>query len=90
MEIKSLSAEKAAVELINHFVALAPISEFNHKGKRNFQLPLAEHTDENRRREELLPIDKYDWLSFDKMFRPVALHPDSERGVHCKCIHLTC
>lgn len=86
MEIRSLTAEKASVELINKYVARIEISAVNRKGQRQFQLPLAEQNDDNRRKEELMPIDKFDWMSFEKMFRPVAVAADTERGYLCKFI----
>lgn len=84
MEMKSLATEKATVELINKYVERIEISQVNRKGVRQFQLPLEEQTAENKRKEELLPIDKYDWLSYDKIFRPVAIFAESERSYHCK------
>lgn len=81
--MKSLAAEKATVELINKYVAQADIGLINRKGQRQFQLPLEEQTHENFRKEELMPIDKFDWLSFDKIYRPVAILADSERPFQC-------
>lgn len=79
-----MSAENATVELINKFVSRCAIKELSRKGIRQFQLPLGEQTDENRRTEELLPIDKFDWLSFEKVFRPIGVHADSERSYQCE------
>lgn len=86
IEMKSLGAEKATVELINKYVDQATIGPNNRKGQRQFQLPLENQTNENRRKEELLPIDKFDWLSFDKINRPVAILADSERSYQCDYI----
>lgn len=82
--MRSQAAEKATVELINKYVNDIEIGPNNRKGIRQFQLPLDQQTADNRKKEEALPIDKYDWLSFDKIFRPVAMFPDSERSYHCK------
>lgn len=84
IELKSLSAEKATVELINKYVEAIQVSEFNRKGLLQFQLPPDKITPENWRVEEHKPIDKYDWLSFEKVFRPVAVMPEAERSFHCK------
>lgn len=81
--MKSLAAEKATVELINKYVEQANIGPTNRKGQRQFQLPLEEQTPENRRKEEVLPIDKYDWMSFEKINRPVAIINESERSFQC-------
>lgn len=81
--MKSQAAEKAIVELINKFVSLIEFDALNRKGQRQFQLPLSEITPENWRKEEALPIDKFDWISFEKIFRPVAVFPDSERSYYC-------
>lgn len=81
--MKSLAAEKATVELINKYVEQAVIGPNNRKGQRQFQLPLEEQKAANIRKEELMPIDKYDWLSFEKINRPVAVYNDSERAYHC-------
>lgn len=86
IELKSLAAEKATVELINKYVEQAVISEMNRKGQRQFQLPLAQHTPANHRKEEMLPIDKFDWLSFEKIYRPVASFNESERSFQCSLI----
>lgn len=77
-------AEKATIELINKFVSQIEIGLFNRKGKRQFQLPKSEITEQNWRAEEWLPIDKFDWLSFEKINRPVLIFPDTEKPVLCK------
>lgn len=81
---RALAAEKATVELINKYVTDAVIGPLNSKGLRQFQLPPDEITQENKRKEEPMPIDKYDWISFEKVFRPIAIPPDSERSYHCE------
>lgn len=83
MELKSLATEKATVELINKYIERIEISPLNRKGVRQFQLPLEEQTAENKRKEESMPIDKFDWLSYEKIFRPVAIFAESERSYHC-------
>lgn len=78
---KSTSAEKAAVDLINYFVEKAEnIPLYDKSGK--FKLPLSEIDDNNRRFEELKPINKYDWLSFDKMFSPVGYASPDENEIN--------
>lgn len=89
IELKSLSAESATVELINKFVDRCVIKELSQKGIRHFQLPLDQQTAENRRTEESLPIDKFDWLSFEKVFRAVGLHAESERSYQCERLYLS-
>lgn len=81
--MRSLSAETATVELINKFVKTIEVNSYDDRGHRVYMLPINEITDANRRKEELLPIDKYDWLTFDKIFHPVMVYPDSERYTHC-------
>ncbi|XP_062548437.1 dynein axonemal heavy chain 8 [Armigeres subalbatus] len=77
LEKKSQAMEKATIELINKFVENIEVAVFDEKGNRKFQLPLDQITDENRRREEVLPIDKYDWISFDKIYKALA-YPSPE------------
>ena len=79
LEVKNKSVEKAAVELINMFVEKINVPEYDDRGKRKFQLPAEMITEENRRSEEQKPIDKYDWISFEKLYKPVAY---SEGEVH--------
>lgn len=72
MEKKSQAMEKATIELINKFVENIEVADYDEKGNRKFQLPLDEINDDNRRREEALPIDKYDWILFDKIYKALA------------------
>lgn len=82
IEIKSLAAEKAAVDLINKFVLRADcVPLYDDSGK--FQVPLSEITDENRRYEEVKPIDKYDWLSFEKIYKAVGYATPEENKELC-------
>lgn len=76
LEIKSMSAEKAAVEIINKFVDRTNIPDYDEKGKRVFSLPLNEITTLNWRVEESKLIDKYDWLSFDRIYS-MASYPQT-------------
>lgn len=62
------------------------ISELNRNGQRQFQLPKNEITEENKRAEEWLSIDKFDWLSFEKIFRPVMEFSEAEKSVLGKCL----
>lgn len=82
IEIKSLAAEKAAVDLINRFVEMAEhIPLRDESGK--FQVPLGTMTQENRRVEEIKPINKYDWLQFDKIYKPVGYASESDNLILC-------
>lgn len=58
------------------------VEPLDQNGKRLFQLPIAELNENNRRIEELLPIDKYDWLCFDKIYRPVQIYSESDKNIH--------
>lgn len=82
--LKSVIAEKATIELINRYVEEIQISTLSRKGERQYQLPKDKITPENSRVEELKPIDKFDWISFEKVFRPVAIINESERSEYCK------
>jgi len=82
IEIKSLAAEKAVVDLINKFIFRADcVPLYDDSGK--FQVPLSDITDENRRYEEIKPINKYDWLSFDKIYKPVGYATPDENEDLC-------
>ena len=76
--------EKATIELINKFVENIEVAELDEKGNRRFQLPLDQITNENRRREEALPIDKYDWISFDKIYKALAYPSPEMHRKACK------
>lgn len=67
VQTKSIAIERAVVEMINKFVNRVKISEFDESGKRRFQLPLEDQDEMNYRTEELKPLDKYDWIHFDKI-----------------------
>lgn len=82
MEIKSLAAEKASVDLINTFIEKADsIPLYDDSGK--FQCPPSMLNDNNWRYEVIKPIDKYDWVSFDKIYKAVgyASPEDNEKLV---------
>ncbi|EDS37982.1 ciliary dynein heavy chain 5 [Culex quinquefasciatus] len=83
LQKKSQAMEKATIELINKFVENIEVAETDERGNRKFQLPLEQIDDENRRREEALPIDKYDWISFDKIYKALA-YPSVE--MHLKSL----
>lgn len=72
MAAKSKTGELAAIELITRFVDLIDVKENEESELRKFQLPPHLITDENWREEEKKPIDKYDWVSFGKVFKPVT------------------
>lgn len=77
-------AEKSTVQLIDIFVNLIQIKETNKNGERLFRLPFEQVTEDNRKNEEKLPIDKYDWLSFERIFQETYQYPESEREKMCK------
>lgn len=77
MEIKSQAIEKALIDLINHFVEVTEVFDIDDQGKRRYQLPADEITDSNWRYEIPKPISKYDWLSFEKIYKAVA-YPSPE------------
>lgn len=81
---KSITAEIATVELINKYVDSISISQYNRKGVWQFQLPKDQINVENWRREEVKPLDKFDWISFDRVIRPVATITEAERMEYCK------
>lgn len=67
VQTKSIAIERAVVEMINKFVNRVKISELDESGRRRFQLPLEEQDETNYRTEGLKPIDKFDWIQFDKI-----------------------
>lgn len=76
IEKKSICIERAVIDLINLFVELLEFGEYDYKGRRNFQLPASQLTDENWKHESTLPIDKWDWIRFEKIYRTVYLPSD--------------
>lgn len=77
-------AERATVQLIDIFVNLIQIKETNKSGERLFRLPFEQVNDDNWKLEFKLPIDKYDWLSFERIFQETYQYPESEREKMCK------
>lgn len=77
LEIQSQAIEIAVVDMITRFVKEISVKDVDSRGKRRYQLPLDQHTEANWRTEVLLPIDKYDWISFEKIFRTVTF-PDED------------
>lgn len=59
------------------------VKDTDENGETLLQLPQASQNDANFRDELRKPIDKYDWLSFNKISRPVFF-PESERFLHRK------
>lgn len=81
--MRSLSAESATVALINKYVKLVDFNTVDDRGNRIYMLPMNEINEQNRRKEQILPIDKYDWIKFEKIYHPVMVYPDSEKSTHC-------
>ena len=81
IEMKSLAAEKAAVELINKFIEKSGLADYDDLGK--FQLPPDMINADNWRIEETKPIDKYDWLSFEKLYKAVGYASPEENEQYC-------
>lgn len=76
-------AEEATVKIINKFVQIIEVKTTDEKGVSLLQLPPSAQNNANYRDELRKPIDKYDWMAFDKISRPVFF-PESERFTHCK------
>ncbi len=83
IEKKSAMAELATVEIINKFVQLIDVKDTDDNGVTLLQLPVSSQNDANYREELRKPIDKYDWISFQKVSRQVFF-PESERFNYCK------
>lgn len=83
LENKSLTTEKATIELINTFADKIDFPEVDHRNRRVFQLPLEEINDENWRYEATLPVDKYDWILFDRIYHTVWFPSDTVRKKLC-------
>lgn len=73
IEKKSICIERAVIDLINMFVELLEFGERDSKGRRNYQLPPDQITEENWKTETFLPINKWDWIRFEKIYRTVYL-----------------
>jgi dynein heavy chain len=72
IQTKSKAAETSAIDLIKKFIDKADHIPFYDADSGKFQLPLEEINDRNRRIEEVKPINKYDWISFEKIFKNVG------------------
>ncbi|KAI8124809.1 axonemal, Dynein heavy chain 8 [Lucilia cuprina] len=76
LEKKSVCMERAVIDLCNMFVELLNFGPTDSKGRRNFQLPLDKINDSNYRAEGQMPIDKWDWIQFQKIYRTIYLVPE--------------
>jgi dynein heavy chain, axonemal len=70
IQMKSLAAERSAIDMITKFIDQSGVPTWDDSGK--FQLPPNQITTDNWRVEEFKPIDKYDWLSFGKLYKAVG------------------
>lgn len=77
-------AEKATVQLIQLFPDLTDINPVDENGEQIFSVSTEEINDENWRTELKKPVDKYDWLVFEKIFQSVFIYPESERKKLCE------
>lgn len=78
-----MMAEKACIELIEIFINFTEVKAVDEHNRRLFSLPSSEINDDNWRTELKLPIDKYDWIIFDKIFQPVFIQPKTEKPKLC-------
>lgn len=76
LEKKSTCMERAVIDLCNMFVELLDFGLYDSKGRRVYQLPSEQINDDNWRSEGLMPIDKWDWIQFQKIYRTIYLVPD--------------
>ncbi|XP_037951167.1 dynein heavy chain 8, axonemal [Teleopsis dalmanni] len=76
LEKTSICLERAVVDLINMFVELLNFGPIDSKGRRVYQLPAEKINDNNWRVESALPVDKWDWIQFHKIYRTIYLAPD--------------
>lgn len=79
----SLMTEKATVELVELFINAMPISPNDEDGERLFRLPHEQIDESNSKLELQLPIDKFDWLSFETVFQQAYQYPESDREKLC-------
>lgn len=84
IEKQSMMVEKATVELIGIFINLVNIEPLDKNGQRIFRVPREQVNDDNWKTEFKYPIDKFDWLTFEKIFQQVFQYPDSKREQMCK------
>lgn len=88
MQIKSRSVEMACIEIINRLVDEVQVSDRDENNKRKFQLPFNENAAADlMRKEELLPIDKYDWINFEKLYKPVNFPIPKVHRKLCKLLY---
>lgn len=76
LEKKSVCMERAVIDLCNMFVELLDFGPNDSKGRRVFQLPPDKINDTNWRSEGQMPIDKWDWIQFQKIYRTIYLVPE--------------
>lgn len=76
LEKKSVCMERAVVDIINMFIDLLDFEQTDSKGRRVFQLPPEKLNDTNWRTEGFLPIDKWDFIQFHKIYRTIYLAPE--------------
>lgn len=76
IERSSVCIERAVIDLINMFVDLLDFGPLDSKGRRVYQLPVEQLNDNNWRVEGNYPIDKWDWIQFQKIYRTIYLVPE--------------
>lgn len=76
LEKKSTCMERAVIDLCNMFVELLDFGPKDSKGRRVYQLSPKDITEENWRSEGNMPIDKWDWIQFQKIYRTIYLVPE--------------
>ncbi|XP_055849438.1 dynein axonemal heavy chain 8 [Episyrphus balteatus] len=76
LERKSVCMERAVIDIINMFVDLLDFPPYDSKNRRVYQLPPEKINDNNWRTEGAMPIDKYDWIQFNKIYRVIYIVPD--------------
>ncbi|TMW45046.1 hypothetical protein DOY81_009872 [Sarcophaga bullata] len=76
LEKKSVCMERAVIDLCNMFVELLDFGPVDSKGRRVYQLPPDKINETNYRAEGQMPIDKWDWIQFQKIYRTIYLVPE--------------
>lgn len=87
IEKKSQMAERATIELINLFLNFVEVKGFDENGDRLFSLPDDQIDEQNWRTELKKPVDKFDWIAFEKIFQNVFIYAESERNRVCKLFY---
>lgn len=59
------------------------VKDTDENGESILQKPLSTQNDANYREELRKPIDKYDWMAFQKIGRQVFF-PEAERFTYCE------